>query len=249
MTSKPKSPAKSGARGKPRTPLTKERVFQSAISFADEFGIEALSMRKLGDLLGVEAMSLYKHVANKDGILDGIVDIVASEIEVPTVGGDWKSSMRRRAISAHTVLMRHPWATKLIVSRANVGPSMLRYVDATIGCLRKAGFSVALADRAWNTLDSYVYGYTLWKLNFPFEPSEYASLAKDFLPMIPELKFPHLHEMSRHIIDGHHDGMHELEFGLDLLLDGLEKLLASAAPGSSPRRRRSRPAMKNPPQS
>ncbi|MCW5966376.1 MAG: TetR/AcrR family transcriptional regulator C-terminal domain-containing protein [Bryobacterales bacterium] len=195
-------------------------------------------MRKLGELLGVEAMSLYKHVANKDDILDGIVDIVASEIEVPAVGGDWKSSMRRRAISTHTVLMRHPWATMLMVSRANIGPSMLRYVDATIGCLRNAGFSVPLADHAWNSLDSYVYGYTLVKLNFPIEPSEYASVTEQFLPLIPEARFPHIHEMSRHIIDGQHDGMNQLEFGLDLLLDGLEKLLnSSALVAPSPRRR------------
>ena len=138
---KKKTAKKAKAGSQRRVSLSRERVLKSAIKFADQHGIESLSMRKLGQLLGVEAMSLYNHVPNKDGILDGIVDIVAGEIDVPAIGGDWKKAMRRRAISAHGVLMRHPWATQLIVSRANVGPSMLRYVEATIGCLIKAGFS------------------------------------------------------------------------------------------------------------
>lgn len=182
-------------------------------------------MRKLGQRLGVEAMSLYKHVANKDDLLDGIVDLVASEIDVPHPGSPWKGEMRKRAQSAHAVLLRHPWATMLIVSRANPGPAMLRYVDATIGCLVQAGFSYAMADRAWNAVDSYVYGFTLQKLNFPFEPDEYAEVAKAYLPQIPVEQFPHLVGMSQSIIDGRHDGLNSLEFGLDLLLDGLERLL------------------------
>lgn len=209
---------------KTRPQLSKERVLQAAVCLADEIGIDALSMRKLGQELGVEAMSLYRHVANKDAILDGIVEIVAVEIDVPSIGGDWKAAMRRRAISAHEVLVRHPWATMLIVSRANVGPVMLRYVDATIGCLREAGFSYPLADHAWNAIDSYVYGFTLQKLNFPFEPGEYAEVAKQFLPMIPAEQYPYLRGLSQQVIDGHHDGLHEITFGLDLILDGLEKV-------------------------
>jgi len=211
-------------RAKRRAPLSTERVLHAAVNLADEIGIASLSMRKLGQELGVKAMSLYKHVANKDEILDGIVDIVASEIDLPAVGGDWKAAMRRRAISAHEVLLRHPWATLLIVSRANVGPAMLRYVDATIGCLRKAGFSYAMADHAWNAVDSHVYGFTLQKLNFPFEPDEYAKVAKAYLPMIPAEQYPYLNGLSREVISGHHDGLHDFEFGLDLILDGLERL-------------------------
>jgi len=207
-----------------RAPLSKERVLKAAIALADDVGIESLSMRKLGQELGVEAMSLYKHVANKDDILDGIVDIVASEIEVPTIGGDWKVAMRRRAISAHEVLLRHPWATQLIVSRANVGPAMLDYVNATIGCLREAGFSFALADGAWNAIDSHVYGFTLQELNFPFDPAEYADVAKAYLPMIPEARYPYLNAMTQQVINGNHKGLHSFEFGLDLILDGLERL-------------------------
>lgn len=214
----------SGAAEGPRVPLSRERVFQAAIALADETDLAALSMRKLGQALGVEAMSLYKHVANKDDLLAGMVDFVAGEIEVPAAGGDWQATMRRRALSAHEVLMRHPWATMLFVSRANVGPAMLRYVDATIGCLREAGFSYPVADHAWNAIDSYVYGFTLQKLNFPFAPSEYAAMARGFLPMIPPEQYPHLNGMSRQVIEGHHDGLHELVFGLDLILDGLEGL-------------------------
>ena len=219
---------KTKPRARHRAPLSKDRVLHAALALADEIGIASLSMRKLGQVLGVEAMSLYKHVANKDDILDGIVDIVASEIDVPAIGGDWKMAMSRRATSAHEVLLRHPWATMLIVSRANVGPAMLRYVDATIGCLRDAGFSYVMADHAWNAIDSHVYGFTLQKLNFPFEPEEYAKVAKDYLPMIPAEQYPYLNGLSREVIGGRYDGLHEFEFGLDLILDGLERLRRTA---------------------
>lgn len=208
-----------------RPALTRERILRTAISLANTSGLNSLSMRKLGHELGVEAMSLYNHVGNKEELLDGMVDQVVSEIEPPSIGGDWKAAMRQRATSAHAVLMRHPWATMLIVSRANVGPAMLRYVDATIGCLREAGFSFAMADHAWNALDNHIYGFTLQKLNFPFEPEEYADAAQEFLPMIPADQYPYLNGMSQQIIDRKHDGLHDFEFGLNLILDGLEQLL------------------------
>jgi len=210
---------------KRRMPLNRERVLQAALQLADEQGIEQLSMRNLGQVVGVEAMSLYKHVVNKEDLLDGIVDLVARELEVPAIGGDWKQEMRRRAISAHDALMRHRWATQLFVSRANVGPAMLRYVDATIGCLREAGFSYLLADYAWNAIDSYTYGYTLVELSFPFAPHDYGAAAQGFLAMIPPAQFPYLNGMAKEVIEGRHTGLHELTFGLDLLLDGLERLL------------------------
>lgn len=214
-----------------RTPLSRERVLAAAVTLADKSGIEALSMRRLGEELGVEAMSLYKHAANKDDILDGIVDLVAGEIELPTLGGDWKAAMRRRAISAHEVLLRHPWAALLFVSRANVGPAMLRYVDATIGCLREAGFSYSMADHAWNAIDNHVYGFTLQKLNFPFKPEEYAQAAKAFLPRIPPDTYPYLHGLSQQVIDGRHNGLHDFQFGLELILEGLDRLLRAAGGG------------------
>jgi AcrR family transcriptional regulator len=208
--------------------LSREKVLSAALKMVDEGGIESLSMRNLAQTLKVEAMSLYNHVSNKEAILDGLVELVASEIAVPAVGDDWRAAMRQRARSAHAVLMRHPWATMLFVSRMNIGPTMLHYVDATIGCLRAAGFSYPLADHAWNAIDAYIYGFTLQKLNFPLDPAQYAAAAAQFLPLIPVEQFPYLNGMSQEVIAGRHDGLHQLELGLELLLDGLEGMRARA---------------------
>lgn len=215
--------AKSDSDTAPQVPLSRERVLRAAIRMADESGIESLSMRKLAQELGVQAMSLYNHVANKDDILDGIVDIVAGEIEVPDLGVDWKTAMRRRATSAHEVLVRHPWATMAIMSRVNVGPAMLRYVDATLGCLCEAGFSLEMADRVWNAIDSHIYGFTLQELNFPFEAAEYSEAAKTGLSLIPADKYPYMNRLTHYVIDGRYDGIHDFEFGLELLLNGLDQ--------------------------
>jgi AcrR family transcriptional regulator len=212
----------------PQIPLSRERVLRAALRLADEGGIESLSMRKLAQELGVKAMSLYNHVANKDDILDGIVDIVVSEIEVPVPGMDWKMAMRQRATSAHAVLLRHPWATLALVSRVNVGAAMLRYVDATLGCLREAGFSFEMADHAWNAIDSHIYGFTLQELNFPFEVGEYSDVAANFVSQIPADKYPYLNRLTHHIIDGRYDGLHDFEFGLELILNGLDQLRENA---------------------
>ncbi len=193
---------------------------------ADKSGLDSLSMRNLAVALKVEAMSLYNHVLNKDDILDGLVELIVHEIEPPEIGGDWQAVMRKRARRAHAVLMRHPWATRLFASRVNIGPNMLRYVDATIGCLREAGFSYPMADHAWNTLDAYIYGFTFHKLHFPLVPSEYATAAKQFLPLIPVERFPYLNGMSQEVIAGRHDGLHDIDLGLDLILEGLERLRA-----------------------
>ncbi len=211
-------------RGARRTPLDRTKVLRAALQLADKSGIESLSMRKLAQALKVEAMSLYNHVANKEDILDGLVELVVSEIDLPSSGGDWRAIMRRRAISAHAVLMRHPWATMLFVARFNIGPNMLRYVDATIGCLHEAGFSYPMADHAWNAVDAYTYGFTLQKLNFPLDPAQYAPAAQQFLHLIPVDQFPYLNGLSQEVIAGRHDGMHHLELGLELILDGLERM-------------------------
>jgi AcrR family transcriptional regulator len=208
----------------PQVPLSRARVLDAALRLADEGGIEAISMRKLAQALGVQAMSLYNHVANKDDILDGIVDIVIGEIEVPDLAMDWKMAMRRRAISAHGVLLRHPWASLVIMSRANVGPANLRYVDATLGCLREAGFSFEMADRAWNAIDSHIYGFTLQELKFPFDPQEYSEAAKHGLSLIPVDRYPYMNQLTHHVMEGRYDGIHDFEFGLELILDGLDRL-------------------------
>ncbi|WP_338768149.1 TetR/AcrR family transcriptional regulator [Nocardia vulneris] len=224
-----------------RAPLNREKVLRAALSVADEQGLAALSMRKLAQLLGVEAMSLYNHVANKDDLLDDLADLVIAEMAVPSIGGDWKAAMHARATSAHEVLLRHPWATGLIGSRLNVGPAMLRYIDATVGCLHAAGFSYQLADRAWNAMDSHIYGFTMQESNFPLQPDEYASAAAHFLPRIPADQFPYMNALSQLVIDGKHTGIADFEFGLNLILDGLERLLAGSdgAPAQVSRRPRS----------
>ena len=216
------------ARARRRAPLTKERVLEAAVRLADRDGIEALSMRTLARELGVEAMSLYHHVANKDAILDGISDLVVSEIQVPVIGGDWKTEMRKRAHSAHEVFRRHPWAALLVGSRINVGPGMLRYIDATIGCLTQAGFTYAMADAAWNAMDSHIVGFTLYELNFPLDRSEYASAASQFLPLLPAERYPYMRALAVMVIEGKHTGVQDFDFGLNLLLDGLERLLKSS---------------------
>jgi AcrR family transcriptional regulator len=210
-----------------REPLSTERVLRAALALADAGGTQALTMRRIGQELGVEAMSLYKHVANKDAILDGIVDLVVGEIELPSPDDGWKLAMRRRAISAHEVLLRHPWACSLLMSRVNLGPAMVRYVDSTIGSLRKAGFSIELADHAWNAMDSHIYGFTLQELNFPIAPEQVPEAAATYLPQLPPGQYPHLTEMAVHVMEGNYDGVADFTFGLDLILDGLERILAA----------------------
>lgn len=217
-------PQTSGSDTTPHLPLSRERVLRAALQLADEGGIESLSMRKVAEALGVRAMSLYNHVANKDDMIDGIVDRVVSDIELPRFDLDWKTAMRRRAISAHEVLLKHPWAAMAIMSRINVGPAMLRYVDRTIGCLREAGFSWEMADHAWNAIDSHIYGFTLQELNFPVKATEYAETAETFISHIPPDQYPYMHQLSLFIIDGSYDGLHDFELGLDFILEGLDRL-------------------------
>jgi AcrR family transcriptional regulator len=208
----------------PPLPLSRERVLRAALRLADAGGLEQLSMRKLAQELGVKAMSLYNHVASKDDLLDGMVDWVVGEIEVPDLTMDWQLAMRRRAISAHQVLLRHPWAAMAILSRINVGPSMLRYVDATLGCLHQAGFSLEMADHACNAIDNHIYGFTLQELNFPIEATEYAKAGKEFISNIPVTQYPYMNQLAHEVIEGRYDGLHDFEFGLEFILSGLEQL-------------------------
>lgn len=210
-----------------REPLKRERVLQAAVAFADEHGIEALSMRKLGQALGVEAMSLYNHVTNKDDILDGIVDLIVAEIELPVMGGQWRREMRRRAVSAREVLTRHPWAALLMETRPNPGPAAMRYYDAVIGCLRTSGFSVAMAAHAFSVLDSYIYGFVLQETGMPFETEEELSgVAEAILQQLPVDEYPHFFELiTEHALQPGYSYAAEFEFGLDLILDGLGREL------------------------
>jgi AcrR family transcriptional regulator len=168
-------------------------------------------------------MSIYNHVANKDDIIDGIVELAVSEIELPDINDHWKTAMRKRAVSAQEVLVRHPWATLVMVSRPNAGPAMLRYVNATLASLRGSGFSWEETDRIWNAMDSHIYGFTLQELNFPFDAPDYPDTAQDFLDSTDVSEFPFFNELARQVMKGRHSGVQDFTFGLELLLDGLEK--------------------------
>ena len=209
----------------PRVPLNRDRVLRAAVAFADESGIGSLSMRKLGEALGVEAMSLYNHVANKDELLDGMVDLVFSEIDLPARGADWRTAMRQRAVSARRALSRHRWAIGLMESRASPGPATLRHHDTVIGSLREAGFSIAMAAHAFSVLDSYIYGFALQDASLPFETGEEtAELAQAILMQMPADEYPHLTELTvEHVLQPGYDYGDEYEFGLGLILDGLER--------------------------
>ncbi len=208
-----------------RVPLRRDRVLDAAIRLADEAGIESFSMRRLGQELGVEAMSLYNHVANKDDILDGIVDLVFCEIALPSGRADWKTAMRKRAISAHEALLRHPWATSLMQSRTKPGPATLRHHDSVLGSLRSAGFTLVMAAHAVSVIDGYVYGFALQQINLPLQSTE--QVAEVGGNILRELAghYPHLAEMiTEHAMKPGYDYAEEFEFGLDLILDGLERL-------------------------
>jgi AcrR family transcriptional regulator len=205
-------------------------VLRAAVLLADEDGIEALTMRKLGLKLGVEAMSLYNHVASKDDLLDGVVDLVVGEIDLPADTTDWKAAMRARAVSARAVFSRHPWASAMIDSRQSSGPARLRYFDWVLGTLRRAGFTLEQAARAFSVLDSYIYGFGRQEFGSSAgsdgTPEE---MAEAFLGAIPADEYPYLREMVvDHAMTSGYDEHADFDFGLGLILDGLQRLLDRA---------------------
>ena len=208
-----------------REPLTRDQVLRAAVALADQGGIAAVSMRKLGQALGVEAMSLYNHVANKNDLLNGMIDIVFSEIGLPAGDTGWKPAMRQRAISAREILGRHRWAIGLMESRRSPGPATLRHHDAVLGCLRQAGFSVEMTAHAYSLLDSYIYGFALQEASLPFDtPEQTTEVAQEIFGQFAAGEYPHLTELTiQHILQpGYHYGG-EFETGLDLILDALER--------------------------
>ncbi len=212
-----------------RTPLWRGRVLAAALAHADEVGLEAFSMRTLAQALQVAPMSLYRHVDNKDDLVDGMVDLVFSEIELPSPDVGWRPAMRQRATKLREAMERHPWAIGLMEARANPGPASLRHHDAVIGCLRAGGFDMAMTAHAYSLLDSYIYGFALTKQNLPFETSdEVALVAQQMLAPFPVENYPNLVEfISDHAMQPGYDHGGEFDYGLDLILDGLERVLGS----------------------
>lgn len=221
-----RSPRSAAPERAARDPLTRDRILRAGLALADEHGLEWLSMRKLGQALGVEAMSLYHHVANKDDLVDGMIDLVFAEIEFPR-DADWQTAMRTRAVSVREALGRHRWANGLMESRSTPGPANLRHHDQVIGCLRRAGFPMASVAHAYSLLDSYIYGFAMSDRALPFEsPEQVAELAQAILGRFPVDEYPNLAEfVSGHVLTPDYDYGKEFAFGLDLLLDGLNRSL------------------------
>jgi AcrR family transcriptional regulator len=211
---------------KTRRPLSKERVLKAALALADEGGIEALSMRKLADELGVKAMSLYNHVANKDDLLDGILDGVWGEIALPSAEADWKTQVREIAISAHETLVRHPWASGLEPHR-QPGPARFRYGDSLLGAFRNAGFSADVTYHAYHIIESYILGFTFQVLSYQNVDLEtFGPVVESFMRGDLAAEYPHFTEHARQHMDPDHDhgGVNGYELGLDLILNSLEQL-------------------------
>jgi AcrR family transcriptional regulator len=214
-----------------RPPLSRERVLEGALEVADRSGITALTMRSLADELGVKPMSLYHHVANKEEVLDGIVDAVFAEVELPDPDAPWRDAMRARATSERAVLGRHPWATPLLESRRGPGLATLRHHDAVLGSLRRGGFSVALAAHAFSLLDSYVHGFAIGEAGLPFDDTEQAhEVAAEMVQHVSPEQLPHLFELTtQHVMLPGYDYGEEFAYGLELILEGLERALADQA--------------------
>src|ERR671914_968509 len=204
-----------------RPRVSREQVLHAALELADEGGLAAVTMASVGARLGVEAMSLYRHIGNKEEMLDGLVDRVFAEIEVPADARDWRDALRRRAVSAHDALRRHPWAIGLMESRSQPGPATLGHHDAMVDLLFRASFDGRGATRVYNLLDSYVYGFALQEATLPFSsPEEMASMSEQMLAAVAD-GYPHLASVQRELVGSGFDYADEFEAGLDIILGAL----------------------------
>ncbi|MEN3341033.1 MAG: hypothetical protein V7644_437 [Actinomycetota bacterium] len=213
------------AKPKARQPLSRERILHAALRLADEGGVESLTMRKLGNVLGFEAMSLYNHVANKDDVLDGMLDLVLGESEPPSAREPWRATIRSSAISVYRALRRHPWAGALLMSPAHIRPARLEYMDALLGTLRNAGFPADTTYHAYHALDAHISGFSLWQAGHSFDAADLPDVAASFVRRFPLDRYPHLGEhFEQHVSEGAHHDVSTFEFSLDLILDGLAKI-------------------------
>ena len=212
-------------KGGRRARLSRELVLRAALELADEGGLEALTMQRIGQRLGVEAMSLYRHVRNKEDILDGIVDLVFGEIDLPGDDVDWLPALRLRAISAREALARHPWAVGRMESRVQPGPANLRHHDAVLGILFGAGFSSAIATHAYSLLDAYIYGFALQESNLRVNtPETLREVTRDVIEQMAGDEYPHMQRVGRELMVAGFEFGSEFEFGLDLILGAIEQL-------------------------
>jgi AcrR family transcriptional regulator len=210
------------SRSSVRRPLTRKRVVDAAVRLADDGGLDSLTMRKLAKALGVEAMSLYNHVDNKDDLVAGMIDAVASEVELPSDEADWKTAIRRSSVSSRDAVLRHKWAAEVWRTRGG-GPARMRHGDWLLRTLREGGLSDDLIYHAFHVLESYVLGYTLIQLSFPYEGEELRGMARRFLQQFPTDDYPDLGEHIRQHLEPDHGERSGFELGLDLILEGLER--------------------------
>jgi AcrR family transcriptional regulator len=214
----------------PRPRLNRQLVLQKALELADSHGVQALTMRGLAQALSVEAMSLYHHIANKEQLLDGLIDLVFTEIDFPPRNQPWKAALRHRALSAREALVRHPWALSLMESRSTPGPATLRHHDAVLGCLRENGFSVVAAVHAYSLFDAYIYGFALQETSLPFtNAQDAADIASSMLMQVPGDDYPYLKEIAlEHVLKTGYTYADEYSVGLELILESLETLRNTA---------------------
>jgi AcrR family transcriptional regulator len=209
----------------PRPALRRDRILAVALALADETGIEAVSMRRVARVLGYEAMSLYTHVTSKDDVLDGILDLVLAEGEVPAATGDWRAAVRGSALSVHAALRRHPWAGPLLMAPSRMRPARLRYMDSLLGRLRGAGFPADSTYHAYHVLDGHIFGFSLWESSHTYSAEQMSGMRAAMTRTITAEDYPHLNEHgAQHFTDGPLHEVSAFELGLDLILDGLERL-------------------------
>jgi AcrR family transcriptional regulator len=208
-----------------RHPLTRDRILQAALELVDERGLEALTMRRLGQQLGFEAMSLYNYVANKEDVIDGMLELVLAEAELPRTVDDWASAVRETAISVHAALQRHRWAGGQLIAYGRVRPARLQYMESLLTQLREGGLPAEAAYVAYHILDAHIFGFSLWEASHTFSEEDVAEMSEVFEKVITPEQFPYLREHGQqHFDEGPHHDANAYELGLDLIIDGLKKM-------------------------
>ena len=212
-----------------RIPLSRDRILRASLELADGSGVEAVTMRRLGEELGYEAMSLYRHVANKQDLLDGMLDLVLADWELPDAEGDWREAVRRSALSVHDGLRQHRWAARLLMTGSHMRPARLRYMECLLGRLREAGFDAGRTYHLYHLLDGYIFGFSLWEIAYTAMPVD-AEVVSRLMRSIPWDAYPNLAaHRDQHMEEGPHRDVSAFEVGLDLILDGLRRSPGSAS--------------------
>jgi AcrR family transcriptional regulator len=209
---------------KPREPLTRDRIVRAGLEIADTSGVDAVTMRRVGEEVGFEAMSLYRHVAGKDDLLNGMLDVVLDTWELPADDEDWPQAVRASALSVHAALRRHPWAARLLMSGSHLRPARLDYMNRLLGTLRRGGFDADTTYHVYHLLDGHIFGFSLWEIAYTTGAAADEELVARFMASVPWDDYPHLAEhRDQHMTDGAHREVSAFEVGLDLILDGLQQ--------------------------